>query len=85
VQKPVHVTKVSIPQLAYFSDYGHQQTGSQNTTVGMVIGYGLDGWGSIPYFSLLHRVQAGTGATQPPIQWVSGYLPWVKVASGGGT
>jgi hypothetical protein len=42
--------------------------------------YGLDDWGSVPgrgsrrIFSPHRRIQTGSGATQPPIQWVLGEL-----------
>jgi hypothetical protein len=50
------------------------------------LGYGVDGRGSrfrfptwAGNFSLHHRVQRGSGPTQPPIQWVSVSLSlWVK-------
>jgi hypothetical protein len=49
------------------------------------LGYGLDDRGSrvrfpagARNFSLHHRVHNGSGATQPPIQWVPGAFPGVK-------
>jgi hypothetical protein len=43
---------------------------------GIVTGYGLDDRLSIPgrgkIFRLLHSIQTGSGATQPPIQWLPG-------------
>jgi hypothetical protein len=50
---------------------------SRDSSVGMALGYELDDRGSrvrfpagAGNFSLHHRVQNGSGATQPPIQWV---------------
>jgi hypothetical protein len=54
---------------------------SRDSSVGIATGYGLDdrGWGvRFPArdgnFYLLHRVQNGSGPTQPPVQWVQGAL-----------
>jgi hypothetical protein len=54
---------------------------SRDSSVGMALGYGLDDQGSgvrfptgAGNFSLHHRVQNGSGPTQPPIQWVSAVL-----------
>jgi hypothetical protein len=50
---------------------------SHDSSVGIALGYGLDDRGSrvqLPAgagnFSFHHRVQNGSGPTQPPIQWV---------------
>jgi hypothetical protein len=50
-------------------------------SVGIALGYGLDNWGSrlrfpagAGNFSLYHRVQKGSGITQPSIQRVLGAL-----------
>jgi hypothetical protein len=55
--------------------------GSDDSSVGIVLSYGLDDRGSrfgfpagAGNFSLHHRVQTDLGPTQPPIQWVSGAL-----------
>jgi hypothetical protein len=52
-----------------------------DSSVGIALGYGLDERGSgvrfpagAGNFSLHHRVQNGSGAHQPPIQWVPGAL-----------
>jgi hypothetical protein len=54
---------------------------SHDSSVGTPLGYGLGDRGSrvrFPVgagkFSLRHRVQNGSGSTQPPIQWVPGVL-----------
>jgi hypothetical protein len=49
--------------------------GSQNISVGIVTGYGLQyGWGSDPYrgksFLFPTRSRPALGPAQPPIQWV---------------
>jgi hypothetical protein len=53
----------------------------RDSSVGIALGYGLDDRGSgfrfpaeAGNFSLHHRVQNGSGDTQPPIQWVPGAL-----------
>jgi hypothetical protein len=50
---------------------------SRDSSVGIALGYGLDDRGSTVWFpvetgnfSLYHRVQTGSGPTQPPIQCV---------------
>jgi hypothetical protein len=50
---------------------------SSDGSVGIALGYGLDDRGSrvrflagAGNFSLHHRIQNGSGPTQPPIQWV---------------
>jgi hypothetical protein len=55
--------------------------GSRVRSVGIALGYGLDDRGSrvrfltgAGNFSLHHRVQNGSGPTQPPIQWAPGAL-----------
>jgi hypothetical protein len=58
----------------------------RDSTVGIAPGYELDGLGSrvrflvvAGNFSLNHRVQNGSGAHPPPIQWVTRALSlWVK-------
>jgi hypothetical protein len=57
---------------------------SWDSSVGIVMGYRLDGPGSVPGsdFSLLHSVQTDSGATQPRIQWVPGALPLKGKAAG---
>jgi hypothetical protein len=54
---------------------------SRDSSVGIAVGCGLDDWGSgvrfpagVGNFSLHHRVQNGSGPTQPPIQGVPGAL-----------
>jgi hypothetical protein len=54
---------------------------SRDSSVGIAPGYGLDDRGTrvrfpaeAGNFSLHHRVQNGSGPTQPPIQWVPGVL-----------
>jgi hypothetical protein len=54
---------------------------SRDSSVGIALGYGLDDRGyrvrfpaGARNFSLHHRVQNGSGDTQPPIQWVPGAL-----------
>jgi hypothetical protein len=54
---------------------------SRDISVGIALGYGLDDRGyrvrfsaGAGNFSSHHRVQNGSGATQPPIQWVPGTL-----------
>jgi hypothetical protein len=54
---------------------------SRDSSVGIALGCGLDVRGSrvrfpagTGNFSLHHRVQNGSGPTQPPIQWVPGAL-----------
>jgi hypothetical protein len=54
---------------------------SRDSSVGIALGYGLDDRGSrvrfpteAVNFSLHHRVQNGSGPTQPSIQWVPGAL-----------
>jgi hypothetical protein len=62
----------------------HAKYSKNPTTV-----YGLDGLGLIPgaRFSILHSFQTGSGAHQPPIQWVLAALstgikrPGVKLAT----
>jgi hypothetical protein len=57
--------------------------GSRNSSVGIATGYGLNGRGSITGrdFSLLHNVQIGSGATQPPLHGVLGAIsPGSKVS-----
>jgi hypothetical protein len=57
---------------------------SRDSSVGIALGYGLENRGSrvrspavAGNFSLHHRVQNGSGPTQPPIQWILGVLfPW---------
>jgi hypothetical protein len=45
--------------------------GNRDCSVGIAMGYGMDGWGSIPRrgrdFPLFHSVQTVFGLTQPPI------------------
>jgi hypothetical protein len=49
---------------------------SQDSSIGVVTDYGLDGWGSIPgrgeifLFSTVSR--PALGPSQPPVQWVMG-------------
>jgi hypothetical protein len=54
---------------------------SRESSVGIALCYGLDDRGSrvrfpagAGNFPLHHRVQNGSGATQPPIQWIPGDL-----------
>jgi hypothetical protein len=52
---------------------------SRDNSVGITTDYGLDDRDSNPgggweFFSLRHRVQTGSGPTQPHIQWVLGAL-----------
>jgi hypothetical protein len=56
-------------------------TKSRDSSVGIALDYGLDDRGSrvrfpagTGNFSLHYRVQNGSEATHPPIQWVSGAL-----------
>jgi hypothetical protein len=52
------------------------EKGSRDSSVGIAMGCGLGGQGSIPtrarYFSLLHSVQTDSGSHQSPVQWVWG-------------
>jgi hypothetical protein len=58
------------------------QSGSQDSSLGIVMGYRLDGQGLIPsrgqifLFSMVSKL--ALGPTQPPIQWV----PWGDFAGG---
>jgi hypothetical protein len=57
--------------------------GSRDSSVGIVTGYGLDGWGSFPgrgkIFLFYIASRPALGPTQPPIQWILGAVsPWVK-------
>jgi hypothetical protein len=54
---------------------------SRDCSVGIALGYGLEDRGfrvrfptEAGNFSLHHRVQNGSGSTQPPTQWVPGAL-----------
>jgi hypothetical protein len=56
---------------------------SRDSSVGIAMGYGMDGWGSIPGmgkgFSLLHSVQTSYEGHPTSIQWVPGAIsPGVK-------
>jgi hypothetical protein len=58
-----------------FSSYTSLQK-SQDNSVGIAMGYGMDGWGSICgrgkifLFSIVFRL--AVGPTQPPVQWAQG-------------
>jgi hypothetical protein len=48
-----------------------------SSSVGIAMGYGIDGWGSIPgrgnrLFLFSTASKRALGYTQPPVQWVSG-------------
>jgi hypothetical protein len=57
--------------------YQYIEYGSRDISVGIAMGYGLDGPGSIPgrgtlFFSNSQGPRLALGATQRPIQWVPG-------------
>jgi hypothetical protein len=59
----------------------YHNTKSRDSSVDIALGYGLDDRGcrvrfpaGAGNFSIHHRVQNGSGTTQPSIQWVPGAL-----------
>jgi hypothetical protein len=79
--KTFNSVKSSFNNIFYLRTARYIQNQSRDSSVGIALGYGLDDWGTrvrfptrTGNFSLHHRVQNGSGPTQPPIQCVPGAL-----------
>jgi hypothetical protein len=77
---PCPVPDESSPHFPPYFRKIHSNIKRRDSSVGIALGYGLEDRSSrvrflagAGNFSLRHRVQTGSGPTQPPIQWV----PWV--------
>jgi hypothetical protein len=75
---PMSIKAHTTTQYLYFYS-AHTYDKSRDSSVGIVLGYGLDDWGfdsrqGLGIFLFTTASQPTLGPTQPPIQWVPGTL-----------